>query len=233
MYLQRYPSLAADRCVLIPNGYDEQDFAGIMPSSENGNLTERPIRLVHAGVIYTDDRDPSAFFRALSRLKKDGCISAHTLAIDLRASGSEEYYASLLGELEIHDIVHLLPPLPHRRAIEDCASADGLIVFQAASCNHQIPAKVYEYIRLGRSILALTPEEGDTAVLLRESGGATIVDLADEKRIGSVLPGFIDQIRNGTHPLPDPDKVRFYARSQQAGELARRLNEFAGVTDTT
>ena len=197
------------------------------------NSPERTIRLVHAGVVYTDDRDPSAFFRALSRLKKAGCISAHTITIDLRASGSEAYYASLLADLQIHDIVHLLPALPHRKAIEDCVNADGLLLFQAASCNHQIPAKVYEYLRLGRPILALTPHEGDTAVLLRETGGSTIVDLADEEMIVSVLPGFIGQMRNGTHPLPDPDKVRHYSRSRQALELARRLNELAGASEVT
>jgi hypothetical protein len=57
--------------------------------------------------------------------------------------------------------------------------------------------------------------------------------LADEELIVSVLPGFIGQMRNGTHPLPDPDKVRHYSRSRQALELARRLNELAGATEGT
>jgi glycosyltransferase involved in cell wall biosynthesis len=228
MYLHRYPGLAADRCVVIPNGYDEEDFTGLEPSRMRTNATKKAIRLVHAGVIYTDDRDPSVFFHALSRLKRNGCISAHTITIDLRASGSEAYYASLLAELQIQDIVCLLPALPHREAIEDCASANGLLLFQAASCNHQIPAKVYEYLRLGHPILALTPHEGDTAVVLRQTGGATIVDLADEEMIVSVLPRFIGEIRNGRHSLPDTEKVRSYARRQQARELAHRLNEVAG-----
>jgi glycosyltransferase involved in cell wall biosynthesis len=228
MYLQRYPSLRADRCVLMPNGYDEEDFTGLEPSGTIANSSEHAVRMVHAGVIYTEDRDPSAFFRALSRLKKNGCISSHNIAIDLRASGSEAYYASLLSKLQIQDIVRLFPALPYRKAIEDCVNADALLLFQGASCNHQIPAKVYEYLRLGQPILALTPDEGDTAGLLRETGGATIVDLADEAMIVSALPRFIGQIRNGTHPLPDPDKVRSYARSQQARELAHRLNEVAG-----
>jgi len=233
MYLQRYPSLPAERCLIIPNGYDEEDFSSLESSRTRVNSTEQAIRLVHAGVIYADDRDPSAFFRALSRLKKAGCISAHTITIDLRASGSEAYYASLLAELQIHDIVRLLPALPHRKAIQDCFNADGLLLFQAASCNHQIPAKAYEYLRLGQPILALTPHDGDTAVLLGQTGGATIVDLADEQMIFSAFPRFISQIRNGTHSLPDPDKVRHYARSQQTLELARRLNELTGAIDLT
>ena len=233
MYLDRYPNLEADRCVVIPNGYDEKDFTGIEAARALDNSNGRALRLLHAGLIYTDDRDPGAFFRALSRLKKAGCISPHTITIDLRASGSEDYYAALLKECCIDDIVRLLPPVSHRKALEDCTNADALLLFQAASCNHQIPAKVYEYLRLGRPILALTPHEGDTAVLLRETGGATIVDLADEEMIVSALPRIIAKIRNGTHPLPDPDKVRYYARSQQALDLAHRFNEVAGATDVT
>jgi hypothetical protein len=75
----------------------------------------------------------------------------------------------------------------------------------------------------------LTPEEGDTAVLLRESGGATIVDLADEELIEATLPKFIGWIRNRAHPLADPAKVENYARSRQALELALCLNGLAGA----
>ena len=74
MYLDRYPHLPADRCVVIANGYDEEDFTGIeaLPLAYNSN--GHPIRLLHAGLIYTEERDPRPFFRALSRLKRDGII---------------------------------------------------------------------------------------------------------------------------------------------------------------
>ena len=31
MYRDRYPSLPAERCLLIPNGYDEEDFRDLRP----------------------------------------------------------------------------------------------------------------------------------------------------------------------------------------------------------
>jgi hypothetical protein len=48
MYRQRYPELEADRCLLVPNGYDERDFDGIVPQRSPG----RQVRLVHSGLIY-------------------------------------------------------------------------------------------------------------------------------------------------------------------------------------
>jgi len=38
-------------------------------------------------------------------------------------------------------------------------AADALLVMQASNCNAQIPAKIYEYLRAGKPILALTDPE--------------------------------------------------------------------------
>jgi glycosyltransferase involved in cell wall biosynthesis len=227
MYVERYPALSADRCIVIPNGYDEEDYAGLSSLSKSDAVNGRPVRLVHAGVIYPEERDPRSFFRALRRLKAEGKVSAGTLRVDLRASGNEECYGALLSAMGIADIVRLLPALSHREAIQDCAAADGLLVLQAASCNHQIPAKVYEYLRLGRPILGLTPEGGDTALLLKLLGGATIIDLADEESLYRLIPGFLSSVRSGRHPLPDRRKVNCYSREYQTSQVARCLAELA------
>lgn len=225
MYLERYPELTAERCLLIPNGYDEADFTHIVVSSSHRAINGRAVRLLHSGLIYPDDRDPTAFFKALSILKKQGQISPANLKIDLRASGSEAYYERILRELSIDDIVSLLRPLPYHAAIQDCADADALLLFQAASCNHQIPAKVYEYLRLGKPILALTPPRGDTGQLLLEVGGATIVDLACEGEICRTVPRFLEVLRSGQHPLADTYEVSRFSREYQTSQLATCLSE--------
>jgi glycosyltransferase involved in cell wall biosynthesis len=230
MYLNRYRDLSPAKCVVLPNGYDEEDFSDLdcsLASTPESKATDRPVRLVHAGVVYTDDRDPRSFFRALGRLKAEGTIDASNLRVDLMASGSEDYYSRLLREFGIENIVYLLPPLPHQDALKNITSADGLLLFQAASCSHQIPAKVYEYFRTGKPILALTNASGDTAALLREVGGATIVELDNEDSICRALPDFVKLVKEHTHPLPDPQKVRRYTRRRVTTELARYLDQLA------
>ena len=224
MYLSRYPELSPDRCLVIANGYDEADFKVFDGAPASEPPCGRPLRLLHAGLVYPEERNPRPFFAAVARLKAEGQIDNACLKVDLRASGSEAYYQGLLRELKIEDIVHLLPPIPYREALHDCFNADALIVFQSAWCNHQIPAKVYEYLRLKRPILALTPHAGDTAALLREVGGATIIDLADEKAIYSQLPSFLRKVRSGTHLMPNEDKIHAFSRKNQAQQLANCLN---------
>jgi len=227
MYLQRYPQLRTEQCQVIANGYDEEDFETLDFPELYPASSGHPLRLLHAGLVYPEERDPRPFFRALARLKHEGRVHPTNLQIDLRASGAESYYVTILRELKIDDLVQLLPALPYRLALQDCAAADALLLFQAASCNHQIPAKVYEYLRLCKPILALTPGEGDTAGLLKETGGATIIDLADEQVLYATLPQFFTIVANNAHPLPDSKKVRKYARVNQAGELARCLSQIS------
>jgi len=92
------------------------------------------------------------------------------------------------------------------------------------TCNHQIPAKAYEYFRLRRPILALTTHEGDTAALLRDVGGATIANMYDCEEIYRCLLSFLAQLRRGDHPLPDPVKSNRYSRRNQAHELGALLD---------
>jgi glycosyltransferase involved in cell wall biosynthesis len=226
MYLDRYPGLPASRCLVISNGYDETDFAGLLPSTPP---TPAPLRLIHAGVIYEFERDPRPFFRALARLRREGRVGAQSLRVELRGSGTDAYCARLIRELGIDDFVHVLPALPYHESLEDCMTASALLLLQGESCNHQIPAKAYEYLRLGKPILALTSATGDTAGLLTECGGSTIEDLADEEAIYRILPGFLDSLRAGTHALPEPARAGRYARHSQARDLAACLSEVAAA----
>ncbi len=231
LYQDRYPTLSPTSCRVIPNGYDEEDFVRLsLGASAQGAPPEGPIRLLHAGLIYEEERDPRPFFRALARLQRDGAVKAGTLQVDLRAAGSEDRFSALIRDLGIGEIVHLQPPIPYHEALRDCADASALLLLQGASCDRQIPAKAYEYLRLRKPILALTTAGGDTARLLSECGGSTVIDLLDEEAIYRALPTFLESLRTHEHALPDPEKTSRYARHNQARQLAACLAEVVAST---
>jgi glycosyltransferase involved in cell wall biosynthesis len=234
MYLERYPEfLKSEMCILISNGYDEADFRDLQIPLPGPVPADRPIRLVHSGLIYPIERDPRPMFNAVGRLKKMGRLSADKIQIVFRAPGSEDLYRRLLAERDIEDLIVLKPHMPYREALQECADADGLLLFQAADCDKQIPAKAYEYLRIGKPILALTTHTGDTAALLREVGGSTIVNLASEDEIYEGLTSFVDALRVGTHLLADRDKIQRYTREAQAGQLANVLDGLTGNASQT
>jgi len=234
MFLRRYPDiLTPEMCTLISNGFDEEDFSGLSFAPHDSPSASRPLRLVHSGMLYPVERDPRPMLNAVARLKKEGHFSAQNMQIVFRGPGSEDLYRQMLAERGIQDIVLLEHHLPYEEALRECASADGLLIFQAANCDLQIPAKAYEYLRLGKPVFAMTTQTGDTAALLREVGGATIADLASEQEIYERLYGFTQELRTGSHPLPDKTKIFRYTRRAQANQLAGVLSEVAAEASAT
>ena len=219
MYLERYPQLKEENCIVIRNGYDEDDFNELDFSGMKAPPV-RPLRLLHLGHMYPQERDPSVFFSVLSDLKKRGIISSSSVTVDLRASGSESYYTRMIKNKNIEDIVHLLPALPYHDALKDAINSDALLIFQDKSCDHQIPAKVYEYLRLRKPILALTSYSGDTAQLLKSSKSAWIMDLKDYEDIKTNLPVFLESLESQSHPTASPDFVTQFERQNLTAELA-------------
>lgn len=226
LYAERYPGIPGNRWVELPNGYDEDIFqsVGTVPPRAGGG----PVRLLHSGVIYPAERDPRTFFEAVSRLKTSGVVNAGSLRVVLRATGHDEIFRPVLARLDVADIVELAGAIPYREALREMQQADGLLVFQAANCNIQIPAKAYEYLRAGRPILAVTDAQGDTAAMLRHAGAGTIVAIDDVGAIATGLREFLAQIRDGTSPLPSEAVVSGYSRKALTARLAACFDEVTG-----
>ncbi len=226
-YVDRFPQANKELFSVIENGYDEDAFSQAEQSILSTTKPHsKPFILIHSGILYPSERNPEPFFLALSELHRDGHISPDRLRIVLRASGHERNYENRLKELNIANIAVLEPPIPYVDALREMLQSDGLLIFQAANCNHQIPAKAYEYFRARRPIFALTDHPGNTAQLLRNSGIDTIVDIASKDEIKTGLLNFLRLLESGNAPIANIKTVEVHsrrARTQQLGQLFDRL----------
>ncbi len=231
LYADRYPHLAESRWTTISNGYDEGPFAAAEKLvNERASKDGRPLILLHSGVLYpTPDRDPSAFFAALAKLKATGTVSAWNLRVVLRASGFEDHYRGLIQHYRIEDIVALEPPIPYRKALAEMLDADGLLIFQGRTSNPAIPAKLYEYFRAQRPIFAMVDSEGDTAETLRQMQIGTLVPLDSENEIARALGEFLSSLRAGELPTLSRESARRHSRKSRTAELVELLDEIASA----
>lgn len=226
MYAERYPEFDNSKWAVIENGFDEENFldaeAGLDPTplGAPGQIT-----LVHSGVLYPQERDPKPFFAALAMLKRNGKIGPQNLQIILRATGSDGLYRPMIEELGIGDIVRLEPVVAYRDALREMLRADGLLLFQGSVCNHQIPAKIYEYYRAGRPILALVDPIGISASMLREVGVPDIANIASAEHIASTLLGLIAALKDGQRAGVNKDAAARNSRKSRSAELANILNQ--------
>lgn len=225
-YAENYPhTFRGNRMAVIPNGYDEAVFSSLL--SPSARAPDEPLRFIHSGILYSDGRDPLPFFSALANLKAAGELSAGDISVVLRASGSEGRYQEEIRRRGLEQMVMLAPPIPNRDALQEQADADALLLFQGSKFDHQIPAKVYEYLRIGRPIFGLIGKGGDTDALLREAGGAKLVALDDIPGIERGMLEFIRALRDQRAPVANESVVKAYSRAQGAANLAGLLDEVA------
>lgn len=228
MYADRYPDIPASRWAVIENGFDEENFRAAetgLEQAPKGNAG--PITLVHSGILYPKERDPRPFFAAVAQLKRAGVIDAKRLRIVFRATGSDDLYIPILADLDIGDIVRLEPVVAYRDALREMLGAEGLLLFQGEVCNHQIPAKIYEYYRSGRPILALIDHAGISATMLREAGVKHLADIANAAEIAATIERFVADLTAGVVSGVDRTFAMANSRQSRTKELANILEGIA------
>ncbi len=220
-YGARYPE-AAPRIGVIENGYDEESFAGLLADG-HAPLNPGPLTLLHSGIVYPSERDPTQLFAALRLLGP----AAQQLRLRFRGAAHDDLVRRLADEQGVGALVETLPPIAYNEALREMLRADALLVLQASNCNEQIPAKLYEYLRCGRPILGLCDPVGDTAATLRQAGLRDIAPLDDAAQIATVFQRFIDGGASARNARPDPATVAAASRRGRTAALASLLDRLA------
>jgi hypothetical protein len=229
MYRERFPA-AAERMHVLENGYDEESFASL-PKQKDAltGVAGRtgPIVLLHSGIVYPSERDPTQLFAALQMLQRSRTLSPADVLIRFRAAEHDDLLRSLATQYGVQEFIELSTAIPYRQALAEMRAVGGLLVMQASNCNAQIPAKIYEYLRANRPVLGLTDPAGDTAGVLRDAGLHAIARLDSAQEIADTLPGFIQAIRSGVAHLPHVRAVRAASRQGRTEALAKLLDTVA------
>jgi len=213
MYEDRYPQIDRSKFTVIPNGYDEEIFQAAESRLARGQeVSGDKAVLLHSGVLYPSERDPTQFFDAVAELKTAGKLNANRIRIVLRATGHDHLFQPMIAERGIDDLVSLEPGVGYEEALAEMLAVDGLLLFQASNCNHQIPAKVYEYFRTGKPIIALTDPAGDTAAILREAGVSEVFALNDKEAIKTALLRYFEDPAFKTQLSVSPERASGYSR---------------------
>ncbi|MEO8118439.1 MAG: glycosyltransferase [Rhodoferax sp.] len=235
-YRLRYPA-AASRMLVLENGYDEESFAsvalqpGLLPHDARASAADkRPLLMLHSGIVYPSERDPTQLFVAIGRLHKMGMLAPADLRIRFRASVHDDLLQAIARTHGVQDFIELCPAIPYREALAEMMAVDALLVMQASNCNAQIPAKIYEYLRAGKPILGLTDPEGDTANVLRGAGLNDIARLDSAEEIALLLPALVRDWRRGKATLPQTLVVQQASRRGRSRSLVALLEQATAVS---
>lgn len=215
------PSHQREKCVTITNGFDENDFTAITQTPE-GPAVDR-IRITHSGSLYAG-RNPEPFFVALGSLIRRGELTREDVEIEFIGSGNEYNGIPLIELIKKHNlsqVVNLLDSMPHKACLERLAQSHGLLLF-AQDFAEQVPAKIFEYLRIDRPIFAVITD-GDAKRILEPFQNTFMADPHVNGDMEIKFMQMLNAIRDGVNISSEKRYVRFDRR-----ELTKELAHFLG-----
>jgi len=232
-YKQRYPSMSSSQSMLLHNGYNEDDFIIAEKNLNNINTSQnelkKPLVFLHSGIVYTNERNPREFFRALGELLSEGKINSSFVKIIFRGSRNEKYCVELAEKYGIESLIFVEPLISYTKALQEMMSVDALLILQGSDCNNQVPAKLYEYLRAKKPILALTDINSDTASTLGEAGLNWIAKLESKDEIKIIFFRFYESLRCGKAHGASKESLVKYNRETSVKKLTAEMNKLISV----
>lgn len=224
LYIQRYGATINGKTEVVLNGFDETLFRRLPVATTKPNTKENILKIVHTGLLYSNCRNPVPLIEAVSRLKKEGDPCVNNVKFEFIGHKQRDY-SNVLSDNSVSEYFGFYPHVSLNEALNACASADALLIMQGRGVNYQIPGKIYEYMQFNKPILGLTSQQGDTASVLRNVGGSTIVEMENSEAIYKVLPRFIKCIKEGTSSAQDESRLMKYTWKAAAERFAKILDD--------
>ena len=218
----RYPDEPQEKVVAILNGYDEADFAN---QAGNRAAQSNKLTVMHAGNINGEFRDPRPLLRAIRCAADKNAIDLEN--IRLHFVGGGEFGDSLEMRTALEDTglagnVEFVARVPYEEALRKLMQSDVLLLLQASEDTiGLVPAKLYEYLRSQKPVLALV-WPGATSEILATTRGGWAVDPREPEVLIAAVVAIYQAWRSNTlnDHCADLDALRRFNRNALAGELA-------------
>ncbi len=206
------PVAGADKVETVFNGFDPEIKIS-KPDSPHKVFT-----MAYGGTL-SPSTDPHPFPAALARWKKEKKRDFRLILVGKIIGLPVE---ARLSELDLTENVEITGYVPHRAALEKLSKAHLLLLFLSQEEKYRltVPAKIFEYIGLGKPTLAVASEESAVAEFLSKYPVGTLC--GREAEIVEKLEFYYRQWESGSMP-PVPESLR---RPFGWDKQAERLSAF-------
>lgn len=212
-------SLKGDNFYVIPNGYDVEDFV-------NYDLTKRTnpkLTMVYTGALY-GRRKPDTFFQAIKELKDEGKIDGSKVLVRLIGNYHKDKLQGQIDSYGLTDQFEIVGYVPHNVCIKHQLDADVLVLIEGCGRGSDAfyTGKIFEYMNTGRPVLAVLPENGAAADLVRESKIGVVAHTENVEAIKTAIKGYYDKWLEGRLDFePDRSVIERFERKELTKALAQ------------
>lgn len=196
---------------VVNDGFEESVFEGLSARP----LYPDKLTIVFLGSFYAPFKEPvTKFLKVVNEINKE----AEVVFIGRGAAAMQA-----VTKAEATYILNL----PRKKALAFALGSDFLFVVMPPYAKW-IPTKIYDYLRLGKPILALVPADGDAAKIVREARAGFVLSHEPEEMKGQ-LKSIFGEWREGKFKdfHPDWDYVAQFERRKLVQKIAAVFDEVA------
>jgi glycosyltransferase involved in cell wall biosynthesis len=195
-HVKSFEQLGGRRVQLITNGFDEDDFAGIL-RKRTDKFTVR-----HTGIV-DELRDPRPLMQAIRSACRENPQLPADLVVEFIGNVNTAFKREIQSDPLLGPLTKFTANMPHEQLLRMYGETDlqVLILAHTAIAPGNLPGKFFEYLASGAAILAIGPVDGDAAQILKSTGAGKIFKREDNEGITDSLLSSYMSWRDKYEPL--------------------------------
>jgi glycosyltransferase involved in cell wall biosynthesis len=225
-FRERYPDVEANRFVVLPNGYDPDDWARVakLEHPVSNSSDEARFVLLHAGQL-AHRPTVSDLLEAAKRLIAESGRRRDTLRLRFMG-GNEGLSPEEVSRAGLDGVVEFVPSAPHLESLAAMKRAGALVLLgHGGDADSQLyTGKIYEYVTSGRPVIGIL-DDGPASALLAASGRGVACRMGDVTSVADAIRVPLEAWEQGkTAPnSPLPAMAQAWERQTMARHAAELL----------
>lgn len=205
--LNIYKFLTFDDVVIIPHGFDPEDFSAIKPMPKT---TDKMI-ISYSG-IFLEYSTPKYFLEAFKQITKERPDVAAKIELHFVGHLRKENQ-KLVKKLKLEEFVKDFGYMNHDEAVRKILFSDLLwfMIGRKRNIDAILPGKMFEYFGSGKPVIACVPE-GAAKTAAIEYGASFITEPDDIKAIKEIIYKTYQLYLGKQLPSPDKNFIDKYRR---------------------
>lgn len=211
-----------NKVITITNGYDEEDFKNIKSKKQNNKFT-----IVHNGSFYLKI-NPYTVARVIKKLVENDIIDEKKIEIIL--NGNNDYniinkFKEIMGKYSY--IITINGYLSHEESLIKSNNADILLLIcgEEESSKQVYTGKVFEYLRLRKPVLSISPKGSLVEKLLHETECGINAEYSDIETIEKIILNYYNSWLKGNKIKVGAKNIEKYERKELTKKLVEIFNE--------
>tara|TARA_B110001450_G_scaffold93799_1_gene89027 strand:- start:598 stop:1863 length:1266 start_codon:yes stop_codon:yes gene_type:complete len=205
-------SINARRVEVITNGYDNE-----IRSAED-TVLDKLFTISYIGLL-PKQSNPKLFFKVLQELCSQNEDFKNDLKLNFIGDISDDVRVEVLKN-NLEKNTSFKGYVDHEKAIEFQNKAQVLLLLipNIEKSKGILTGKLFEYLIAKRPILAIGPEDGDLAEIIKETDAGILIDFSDHEKLSSEILKFYHQYKNGNLKVNSKNIGKYHRK-----ELTKKL----------